>query len=324
MLQGMEISDTINTREPSKKYHIEIDNNKGRLESKLAQINIFTDGSLTSQGTGAGLVIMKGKNKVSYTESLKLNNEATVFQAEAIAIEVAARRMSVIHKPKDKYVRIFSDSQAVLKALDKQIVKSNTILNTKIALNELNEKVRSVTLHCIKAHRGQEGNELADAYAKQGAAKENVTRNAPITKHTITKIIEDKSNHFWENAWTNYKHCRQTKNFYPKPSKVLHKQTAKLSRSSLSTLIKIVTGQNNLNYLTNIIFPELSDQCRFCEEEEETFIHLLNECPVFYQHRLALLNGATVVGTVDWKPHLLVKFAQHPSIEEALRRRSNE
>ena len=46
--------------------------------------------------------------------------------------------------------------------------------------------------------------------------------------------------------------------------------------------------------------------------------------PVFYTLRLALLNGAQVVGTVDWKPSVLVKFAQHPDIEEALLSWSNE
>ena len=128
----------------------------------------------------------------------------------------------------------------------------------------------------------------------------------------------------WENKWRHYKHCRQTKNFYPKPCKAIHKESNKLSRSSLSTLIKIVTGQNNLNYLTSIIHPGHTDQCRFCEEEEETFIHLLNECPVFREERLTLLKGSVVVDTVEWKPQTLIKFARHPDIEDALIRMSNE
>ena len=112
---------------------------------------------------------MKGRNTVIYTESIKLNNEATVYQAEAIAIQRAAERMYSIHNNKDKYIRIFSDSQAVLKALEKEIIKSKTILNTKNALNQLKAKVSSLTLHWIKTHRGHKGNKLADTYAKQGA-----------------------------------------------------------------------------------------------------------------------------------------------------------
>ena len=104
----------------------------------------------------------------------------------------------------------------------------------------------------------------------------------------------------------------------------MHKETTKLSRSTLSTLIKIITGQNNLNYLTNIIHPEHTDQCRFCKEEEETFIHLLNECPVFREERLTLPKESVVVDTVDWKPQTVIKFARHPDIEEALTKMSNE
>ena len=86
-------------------------------------------------------------------------------------------------------------------------------------------------------------------------------------------------------------------------------------------LIKVVTGQNNLSYQTNIIFPNLTEICRFCEEEEETFIHILNECPVFHKHRLTLLKGFLVVDLVDWKPNTILNFARHPDIEEALNSR---
>ena len=176
----------------------------------------------------------------------------------------------------------------------------------------------------IKAHIGLDGNELADRYAKQGAANTDIQIHSLVTRNEIKNKIEDACNNHWGAKWNLYKHCRQTKNFYPIPSPQLYRKTAQLSRSSLSTLIKIVTGQNNLNYLTNKIFPELTDQCRFCEEEEETFIHLLNECPVFNTFRNDLLKGSLVVGTVDWDPRVLVRFAQHPDIELALNARSNE
>ena len=48
--------------------------------------------------------------------------------------------------------------------------------------------------------------------------------------------------------------------------------------------IECTTGHNNLNYLQSKICPEdVSELCRFCEEEPETFDHLLNECPCFHQ-----------------------------------------
>ena len=79
-----------------------------------------------------------------------------------------------------------------------------------------------------------------------------------------------------------------------------------------------VHRQYSLNYLTNKIIPTHTDQCRFCEEEEETFIHLLNECPVFYNTRQELLMGETITNTPNWKPKTLLKFAKEPQIIEAL------
>ena len=84
------------------------------------------------------------------------------------------------------------------------------------------------------------------------------------------------------------------------------------------TLIQVVTGQNNLNYLLSKILPDHTDQCRFCKESEETFVH---ECPVFLELRQAHLNGSEVVDTVDWDPRVLLQFAYHPQIAEALNER---
>ena len=59
---------------------------------------------------------------------MKINGEASIYQAEAIALERAARRMIQIQNNKNKYIRIFSDSQAVHKGLSKNKVKNQTIL----------------------------------------------------------------------------------------------------------------------------------------------------------------------------------------------------
>ena len=61
--------------------------------------------------------------------------------------------MIQIHEKEDKYIRIFSDSQAVLKALSKSKLKSKTIQNTRIALNELKTKVIALSVNWMKAHK---------------------------------------------------------------------------------------------------------------------------------------------------------------------------
>ena len=86
-------------------------------------------------------------------------------------------------------------------------------------------------------------------------------------------------------------------------------------------LLELITGQSNLNYIQNKIYPEdRSPLCRFCEEEEEdeTFEHLLNECPCFITYRRDLLQNKPIINTLDWKPQTLLAFSYIPQIDEAL------
>jgi len=80
---------------------------------KHSEYTAYTDGSKTSHGTGAGFVIYHKKEIVNYC-SIKLNDNATVFQAEITAIKQAA---DYLYSTKGvKFVKILVDSQAALRA----------------------------------------------------------------------------------------------------------------------------------------------------------------------------------------------------------------
>ena len=84
-------------------------------------------------------------------------------------------------------------------------------------------------------------------------------------------------------------------------------------------LIELITGQNNLNYIQSKVNQGLTTElCRFCEEEEETFAHLLNECPCFNTYRRDLLQNKPVINTLKWKATLLIQFSRIEVIDEAL------
>ena len=75
-------------------------------------------------------------------------------------------------------------------------------------------------------------------------------------------------------------------------------------------LIELITGQNNLNYVKNKKFPnEVSELCRFCDEEDETFEHLLNECPCFITYRREILQDKLIIKTLDWKARTLLELS---------------
>ena len=74
-----------------------------------------------------------------------------------------------------------------------------------------------------------------------------------------------------------------------------------------------------MNYLQSKIYPEnVSELCRFCEEEPETFYHLLNECPCFQQAILDILQNQPIQNTLNWNSEDIIAFSHIPAIDEAL------
>ena len=77
--------------------------------------------------------------------------------------------------------------------------------------------------------------------------------------------------------------------------------------------IECTTGHNNLNYLqSSKIYPEgVSELCRFCEEEPETFDH-------FQQARFDILRNQLIINTLNWDSADIIAFSHIPAIVEVL------
>ena len=153
-------------------------------------------------------------------------------------------------------------------------------------LNEIASQHRAVRLQWIKAHIGP----LADECAKLGTCDDSVQVHANRTQNQVKPCISNYIFHKWREKWRAPKKCRQTKLFYPGPDKSKYRQVKHFSRRELQLYTEAITGQNNLNYLNNLIVPEYTDLCRFCEEEE-TFAHIVGECPVFTSLRQKITGG---------------------------------
>ena len=84
-------------------------------------------------------------------------------------------------------------------------------------------------------------------------------------------------------------------------------------------LIELISGQNNLNYVQHKVSKgAVSELCRFCEEEDETFEHLLNECPCFITYKRDILENEPIIKSLDRKTKTLLEFSYIPSIGQAL------
>ena len=90
------------------------------------QVNIYTDGSKTEEHVGSGYVIYH-KGEELTNESIRLEEEITVYQAEVLAIKLAVQKLLSIKTQDLKFVKIFSDSQAALRSLANWNVKSKLV-----------------------------------------------------------------------------------------------------------------------------------------------------------------------------------------------------
>ena len=293
-----------------KRYTVNLDSFDGKSKhNKHSEFTVYTDGSKMGNLTGSGFVIYHHKNLLTY-ESLKLNDNATVFQAEIIAIKKAAEYLLKHHTA--KYVKIFSDSQAALQAVNNTRVAARSVLEAMEALEMLTATGCRVRLAWVKAHIGIEGNELADQAAKNGAENLNgvckyvhVRRPQCEIKMQIKQAIRQK----WDKNWTDADKYSHTKYFLSKSNNRVGKLVLQLSKSSLSKLVQIVTGHNFLSYFQSKQDCTVNPMCRLCAEAHETFHHLITYCPATEVKRRQLFLDDPPQKD-NWKPKQLLSFAE--------------
>jgi ribonuclease HI len=111
-------------------------------------------GSRTAEGPGAGVC----GQSVNRRLSICLGKHATVFQAEVYAIIACVHETEIQDRP-EKYVRICSDSQVALKAL--QAAKTSPLVRQcQQALNDISTW-HAMGLYWVPGHAGVRGNEIA-------------------------------------------------------------------------------------------------------------------------------------------------------------------
>lgn len=287
-----------------------------------SQVNIYTDGSKTDEHVGSGFTIYINGNEFCY-ESIRLSENNTVYQAEVFAIKQAIMTLTNFNRPDLQYIKLFSDSQAALLSLAQWKMKSKLVVDTVMALNTLGKRCIRLELNWIKAHHNYEGNERADELARN-AVYNNIIRFDINPPHSyFKKKLWEQVYAIWTDRWTEDKTCRMTKFFFPYCHKGKAKEILKLSRKQSRRLIEIVTGQNDLHYINNKVM-NTDTLCRFCEEEEETFDHLVTECPCFYTQRTEIWGQKVWIGTHDWKIRDMLKFSYTEGINKALNRGNSD
>ena len=182
-----------------------------------------------------------------------------------------------------------TDSQAALLALHSYDYTSIIVQSAMEELNSLAQQVKRIEVSWIKAHCGHKGNERAHDMARAAEDIPEIDLHIAESWTHYKELLRTQIYKRWEDRWRGEYRFRLTKMFYPEPSRIKAKQLMKESRTQTTIWIEIITGQNNLNYIQSKM-KNISPNCRFCEEEDETFPHLLNECPCFQELRCDLLQ----------------------------------
>ena len=289
-----------------------------------SQLNVYTDGSKTHTGTGAGFVIYD-KQKLVHKDYFPLSPTATVYQAEVIAIGKAAKFIVKFKKSLEpKYVKIFTDSRSTLQALDHHKIKAQTVLDTVNALNTLGSITKRTTLNWIKAHNQHAGNDYADKMANIAAKCTEELEPVPIANKLFKNHVKTAIYAEWIHQWTTqapmkFKHTRE---FFPIMDPKYSKRLLKLNRYDLKLIVELITGHNNLRTFSTKIKTLPSIRCRFCNTSDETVLHLLLDCKHFSTHRYQLKipthTPLTSRNILNWSPALLLAFFKEPQLDHIL------
>ncbi|GBN08386.1 hypothetical protein AVEN_84215-1 [Araneus ventricosus] len=177
-----------------------------------SDIELFTDGSKMDGHVGCSAVVYYHGQKI-HTESQRLNDEASVYQAEIAGFTLAVTFVyTILYWDK---VRIFTDSLSLLQALASVMTVDPAIWQLKAQLWEI-AKHRTFSLHWVKAHVGTAGNEMADLLAKIATTSAHIDQ---VLLRPLTHINSELKRELlcqWQARWILATTGRITAEFLPK------------------------------------------------------------------------------------------------------------
>lgn len=248
---------------------------------------VYTDGSKTTLGTGAGVF----SEDLNINIALPLSAYNTVFQAECVGIITAIKALET-RKVSGQSVRILSDSKSVLQALNGNCTTSSLIQECHQDLNKVGAH-NKITIQWIKGHSESRGNDAADELARRGSDMQPVGPEPifPIPASWFVGKIREHTINEHQTLWQNLDTCRQAKLAVPRVNARLAKALLQLSRTKLRLLTGAITGHGLFNKHLFTIGVTDSPLCRGCMGAEETAAHVVLECSGVANYRAKFLGS---------------------------------
>ncbi len=159
----------------------------------------------------------------------------------------------------------------------------------------------------MAAHRGHDGNELADHLAKSGAlCLPSITDTLPPPMSRTKTLVKESLMTVWEREWQACPKGRTTKGFFPTTRRPNHLATLSISRE----LAQVLTGHS---YLRSHLFRlRLSDSPTCCcGVADETVSHVFFWCSLLDPCRTEL---KALLHTCSWPPDISALCASRVTI----------
>ena len=234
--------------------------------------HIYTDGSKTAFSTGFAFLVVQ-KNCVMDIVQRRLDVDCSIFEAETRAI-IEALRFCKQHLPRSSTIKIFTDAMQVISSSSskKRILRFSRHLQQNLLSAG---RIFDLHLHWVKSHSLNEGNKLADQYARDTENLRRPKSKGPLSWKDAKFKIASFYKSIWREEWKLSSKGEVTRAFFPTPEDALILKNVHLTHE----LTQILSGHGRLNVYLHRISATATSMCD-CQTAAETVEHFLIHCPL--------------------------------------------
>ena len=178
---------------------------------ETSTIQVFTNGSKSEQGAGAGISIFKSGNLINSLK-YRLNERCTNNKAEQLTI-LRAMEFTENIETEDKTATIYTDSRMTLDSLKNSNIHTYLIEEIRRKVAEMGEIKWKIQFCWVKAHIRIQGNEMADTLAKEVATNADIIEcYKKVPKSVMLSELGGISVEKWQREWDQTTKGAITKN----------------------------------------------------------------------------------------------------------------